>query len=156
MRRNRTSRAGSCKKRSVASAHRPFSWGLGRERSAKFQNAAKNDVQNQTEWWDGSDCYRWPSPSIAIEWMEFRSLHGYAVASLQEGADSAMLTVQMTAYAACHQAALRAVPLAHPGMTNKIGASRVCETPASFGQRDHPSGNACFATAFQLMRRNLP
>jgi hypothetical protein len=28
------------------SAHRPFSSGLGHERSAKFQNAAKSDVQN--------------------------------------------------------------------------------------------------------------
>jgi hypothetical protein len=65
--------------------------------------------------------------------MEFRSLHDYAAASLQEGADSAMFTVQTTAYAACHQAALRAAPLAHPGMTNKIDASRACETPASFG-----------------------
>ena len=34
---------------------------------------------------------------------------------------------------ACHRAALRADPLAHPGMTNKRGASRACETPASFG-----------------------
>ncbi len=32
-----------------------------------------------------------------------------------------------------HRAALRADPLAHPGMTNKSGASRACETPASFG-----------------------
>jgi hypothetical protein len=32
-----------------------------------------------------------------------------------------------------HQAALSADPLAHPGMTNKSGASRACETPASFG-----------------------
>jgi len=28
---------------------------------------------------------------------------------------------------------LRADPLVHPGMTNKSGASRACETPASFG-----------------------
>src|SRR5207244_8885862 len=32
---------------------------------------------------------------------------------------------------------LRPDPLAHPGMANKSGASRACETPASFGQRDH-------------------
>ena len=32
----------------------------------------------------------------SIEWMEFRSLHGDAVASLQGAADSAMLTVQAT------------------------------------------------------------
>ena len=28
---------------------------------------------------------------------------------------------------------LRADPLAHPAMKNKSGASRACETPASFG-----------------------
>jgi hypothetical protein len=32
----------------------------------------------------------------SIKWMEFRSLHSDAVASLQEAADSAMLTVQAT------------------------------------------------------------
>jgi hypothetical protein len=32
----------------------------------------------------------------SIEWMEFRSLHGDAVASLQKAADNAMLTVQAT------------------------------------------------------------
>jgi len=40
--------------------------------------------------------YRFITNLSSIEWMEFRSLHGDAVASLQEAADSAMLTVQAT------------------------------------------------------------
>jgi hypothetical protein len=40
--------------------------------------------------------YRFITNLSSIEWMEFKSLHGDAVASLQEAADSAMLTVQAT------------------------------------------------------------
>ena len=40
--------------------------------------------------------YRFITNLSSIEWMEFRSLHGDAVASLQKAADNAMLTVQAT------------------------------------------------------------
>jgi hypothetical protein len=40
--------------------------------------------------------YRFITNLSSIEWMEFRSLHGNAVASLQEAAENAMLTVQAT------------------------------------------------------------
>jgi hypothetical protein len=40
--------------------------------------------------------YRFITNLSSIEWMEFRSLHGNAVASLQKAAENAMLTVQAT------------------------------------------------------------
>jgi hypothetical protein len=40
--------------------------------------------------------YRFITNLSTIEWMEFRSLHGDAVASLQQAAENAMLTVQAT------------------------------------------------------------
>jgi hypothetical protein len=40
--------------------------------------------------------YRFITNLSSIEWMEFRSLHGAAVAALQEASDNAMLTVQAT------------------------------------------------------------
>jgi hypothetical protein len=40
--------------------------------------------------------YRFRTHLSSIEWMEFRSLHGDAVASLQRAAENAMLTVQAT------------------------------------------------------------
>ena len=41
--------------------------------------------------------YRFITNLSSIEWMEFRSLHGEAVASLERAADNAMLIVQATA-----------------------------------------------------------
>jgi len=41
--------------------------------------------------------YRFITRLSSIEWMEFRSLHGEAVASLERAADNAMLIVQATA-----------------------------------------------------------
>jgi hypothetical protein len=40
--------------------------------------------------------YRFITNVSSIEWMEFKSLHDDAVASLQSAADNAMLTVQAT------------------------------------------------------------
>jgi hypothetical protein len=40
--------------------------------------------------------YRFITNLSSIEWMEFRSLHGAAAASLQKAAEDAMLTVQAT------------------------------------------------------------
>ena len=40
--------------------------------------------------------YRFITNLSSIEWMEFRSLHGDAVASLQSAAENAMLAVQAT------------------------------------------------------------
>lgn len=40
--------------------------------------------------------YRFITNLSSIEWMEFRSLHGNAVASLQKAAENAMLTVPAT------------------------------------------------------------
>lgn len=40
--------------------------------------------------------YRFISNLSAVEWMEFRSLHGDAVAALERAAGNAMLTVQAT------------------------------------------------------------
>ena len=40
--------------------------------------------------------YRFITNLSSIEWMEFRSLHGDAVASLQRATENAMLTVQAT------------------------------------------------------------
>ena len=40
--------------------------------------------------------YRFITNLSSIEWMEFRSLHGNAAASLQKAAENAMLTVQAT------------------------------------------------------------
>ena len=41
--------------------------------------------------------YRFITNLSSIEWMEFKSLHDEAVASLEDAADNAMLTVQATA-----------------------------------------------------------
>jgi hypothetical protein len=41
--------------------------------------------------------YRFITNLSSIEWMEFRSLHGDAIALLEGAADNAMLTVQATA-----------------------------------------------------------
>jgi len=41
--------------------------------------------------------YRFITNLSSIEWMEFKSLHGDAVVSLEGAADNAMLTVQATA-----------------------------------------------------------
>jgi hypothetical protein len=41
--------------------------------------------------------YRFITNLSSIEWMEFKSLHGDAVALLEGAADNAMLTVQATA-----------------------------------------------------------
>jgi hypothetical protein len=41
--------------------------------------------------------YRFITNPSSIEWMEFRSLHGDAIALLESAADNAMLTVQATA-----------------------------------------------------------
>jgi hypothetical protein len=43
-----------------------------------------------------SQAYRFITNLSSIEWMEFRSLHGDAVASLRDAADNAMMTVQAT------------------------------------------------------------
>jgi len=43
------------------------------------------------------EAYRFITNLSSIEWMEFRSLHGEAVASLERAADNAMLIVQATA-----------------------------------------------------------
>jgi hypothetical protein len=40
--------------------------------------------------------YRFITNLSSIEWMEFRLLHGDALASLQKAAENAMLTVQAT------------------------------------------------------------
>jgi hypothetical protein len=40
--------------------------------------------------------YRFITNLSSIEWMEFKSLHSDAVASLQKAAENAMLTVQAT------------------------------------------------------------
>jgi hypothetical protein len=40
--------------------------------------------------------YRFITKLSSIEWMEFRSLHTDAVASLEKAAENAMLTVQAT------------------------------------------------------------
>jgi hypothetical protein len=40
--------------------------------------------------------YRFITNLSSIEWMEFRSMHGDAVASLRDAADNAMMTVQAT------------------------------------------------------------
>jgi hypothetical protein len=40
--------------------------------------------------------YRFITNLSSVEWMEFRSLHGSAVASLQRAAENATLTVQAT------------------------------------------------------------
>jgi len=40
--------------------------------------------------------YRFITNLSSIEWMEFRSLHGDAVSSLEKAAEDAMLTVQAT------------------------------------------------------------
>jgi hypothetical protein len=40
--------------------------------------------------------YRFITNLSSVEWMEFRSLHGGAVSSLQSAAENAMLTVQAT------------------------------------------------------------
>ncbi len=40
--------------------------------------------------------YRFITKLSSIEWMEFRSLHGDSVASLEKAAENAMLTVQAT------------------------------------------------------------
>lgn|SRR5581483_308566 len=40
--------------------------------------------------------YRFLTEYSSIEWMEFRSLHGEAMALLERAADNAMLTVQAT------------------------------------------------------------
>ena len=41
--------------------------------------------------------YRFITNLSSIEWMEFKSLHGDAIALLEGAADNAMLTVQATA-----------------------------------------------------------
>ena len=41
--------------------------------------------------------YRFITNLSSIEWMEFKSLHGDAIALLERAADNAMLTVQATA-----------------------------------------------------------
>ena len=40
--------------------------------------------------------YRFITNLSSIEWMEFRALHGNAVAALERAAENAMLTVQAT------------------------------------------------------------
>ena len=40
--------------------------------------------------------YRFITNLSAVEWMEFRTLHGDAVSALEKAADNAMLTVQAT------------------------------------------------------------
>ena len=40
--------------------------------------------------------YRFISNLSAVEWMEFRSLHGEAMALLERAAENAILTVQAT------------------------------------------------------------
>jgi len=40
--------------------------------------------------------YRFITHLSSIEWMEFRALHGNAVAALERAAENAMLTVQAT------------------------------------------------------------
>jgi hypothetical protein len=40
--------------------------------------------------------YRFITNLNAVEWMEFRTLHGDAVSALEKAADNAMLTVQAT------------------------------------------------------------
>jgi hypothetical protein len=42
------------------------------------------------------EAYRFITKLSSIEWMEFRSLHRDAVASLEKAAENAMLTVQAT------------------------------------------------------------
>jgi len=41
--------------------------------------------------------YRFITRLSSIEWMEFRALHGNAVAALERAAENAMLAVQATA-----------------------------------------------------------
>ena len=40
--------------------------------------------------------YRFITNLSAVEWMEFRTLHGDTVSALEKAADNAMLTVQAT------------------------------------------------------------